>query len=171
MEMREQTARSLKLPGEKFKRKLGVKRQTFERMLEALKGREVRKKKRGRTPALCLEDQRVLTLSFWREYRTHFHLSEDWGIDESTLRRSIERVEDALIASGEFFLPGRKALRDDHSLEVVIVDIAESPVERPKKTEKLLLGEEKVSHAQEPSLCRAQQQARPCNLLRQGAAT
>lgn len=145
--MREQTVRSLKLPSERFKRKLGVNRQTFERMLEVLRGREARKKKRGRTPALCLEDQLVLTLSFWREYRTHFHLSEDWGVDESTLRRSIERVEDALITSGNFSLPGRKVLRDDRSLEVVVVDIAESAVERPKKTEKSLFGEEKASHA------------------------
>ncbi len=138
--MREQTVRSLALPAEKFKRKLGVKRQTFAKMLAVLKAREREKKKRGRTPALCLEDQLVLALSFWREYQTHFHLSEDWGVDESTVRRTIERVEDALVKSSEFALPGRKALRDDQTLEVVIVDIAESPVERPKKTTSLRLG-------------------------------
>ncbi|CAA9568287.1 MAG: hypothetical protein AVDCRST_MAG86-1290, partial [uncultured Truepera sp.] len=41
--MREQTVRSLKLPGEKFKRKLGVKRVTFTKMLEVLKTREAQK--------------------------------------------------------------------------------------------------------------------------------
>ncbi len=138
--MRAQTVRSLELPAEKFKRKLGVKQATFRKMLEVLRTREAQKKKRGRTPSLGLEDQLVLTLSFWREYRTHFHLSEDWSVDESTVRRTIERVEDALIKSGEFSLPGRKALRDDPTLEVVVVDIAESPVERPKKTTGLLLG-------------------------------
>ncbi len=137
--MREQTVRSLELPSEQFKRKLGVKPQTFAKMLDILKARETNKKKRGRTPSLCLEDQLVLSLSFWREYRTHFHLSEDWRVAESTVRRTIERVENALIKSGEFALPGRKALRDDHTLEVVVVDIAESPVERPKKTAGLLL--------------------------------
>ncbi len=75
----------------------------------------------------------MLTLSFWREYRTHFHLSENWGVNESTLRRTSLRVEDALIDSGQFSLPGRKALRDDHTLEVVVVDIAESLVKHPKK--------------------------------------
>ena len=138
--MREQTVRSLELPPAKFKRKLGVKRATFEKLFLALQAREAGKKKRGRTPSLCLEDQLVLTLSFWREYRTHFHLAEDWGVDESTVRRTIERVEDTLISSGKFSLPGRKALRDDCSLEVVVIDIAESPVERPKKTAALLLG-------------------------------
>lgn len=132
--MRAQTERSLKLEPEKFKRKLGVKPSTFAIMLKVLRDRETRKKKSGRTPALTLEDQLVLSLSFWREYRTHFHLAEDWEVDESTVRRTIERIENALIKSGSFSLPGRKALRDDSNLEVVVVDIAESPVERPKKS-------------------------------------
>ena len=74
-----------------------------------------------------------MTLGFWREYRTHHHISLDWDVDEATVRRTIERVENALIKSGKFSLPGRKALRDSVELEVVVVDLAESPVERPKK--------------------------------------
>ncbi len=46
----------------------------------------------------------------------------------------MERVENTLIKSGKFSLPGRKALRDNYDLEVVIVDVAETPVERPKKS-------------------------------------
>lgn len=132
--MRKQTKRSLALPAEKFKRKLGVKRATYELMKEVLETREGAKKRSGRPAALCLDDQLVLTLSFWREYRTQFHLAEDWDVDESTVRRTVERVENALIKSGQFCLPGRKALRYDHDLEVVIVDVAESPLERPKKS-------------------------------------
>lgn len=132
--MRKQTERSLELSGDKFKRKLGVKRSTYELMKEAMQARESSKKRSGRPASLCLDDQLVLALSFWREYRTHFHLAEDWEVDESTVRRTIERVENTLIKSGSFSLPGRKALRDEHELEVVIVDVAESPVERPKKS-------------------------------------
>ena len=61
--MRIQREQSLRLPAEKFKRKLGVKHGTFEALLKMLRARE-RKKKKGRTPALCLEDQLVLSLSF-----------------------------------------------------------------------------------------------------------
>ncbi len=132
--MRSQTERSLGLSAENFKRKLGVRRATYELMKEVLAARETSRYKSGRPPALCLDDQLVLTLSFWREYRTQFHLAEDWEVDESTVRRTVERVEDALLKSGKFSLPGRKALRDDHSLGVVIVDVSESPVERPKKS-------------------------------------
>lgn len=132
--MRKQTLRSLELSAGKFKRKLGVKRATYELMKSVLEAREGAKKRSGRPPALCLDDQLVLTLSFWREYRTQFHLAQDWEVDESTLRRTVERVENTLIKSGKFSLPGRKALRDNHDLEVVIVDVAETPVERPKKS-------------------------------------
>lgn len=62
--MRAQTEKSLALPSEKFKRELGVKRETFKKLLDVLKARETQKKKHGRTPALALEDQLVLTLSF-----------------------------------------------------------------------------------------------------------
>jgi hypothetical protein len=40
---------------------------------------------------------------------------------------------DALIKSGKFSLPARKTLRENTEFEVVVVDVAESPVERPKK--------------------------------------
>jgi hypothetical protein len=46
-------------------------------------------------------------------------------------------VENVLVKSGKFSLPGKKALYgDDTELEVVLVDVTESPVERPKKTKK-----------------------------------
>jgi hypothetical protein len=98
--------------------------------------REKQKKKAGRTPALDLDDQLVLTLGFWREYRTHHHLSLDWEVDERTIRRTIERVEDTLVKSGQFRLPGRKVLKEGVGvgIEVIVVDLAESPVERPKKS-------------------------------------
>lgn len=65
--MRKQTERSLGLPAERFKRKLGVERPTYELMRSVLEARETTKKRSGRPPALCLEDQLILTLSFWRE--------------------------------------------------------------------------------------------------------
>jgi hypothetical protein len=42
-------------------------------------------------------------------------------------------VEDTLIKSGKFRLPGKKALLDDNEIEIVLVDVTESPIERPKK--------------------------------------
>lgn len=46
-----------------------------------------------------------MTLEFRREYRTFAHLGDDWGVHESTVRCTLERVEAALIASAQFQMP------------------------------------------------------------------
>jgi acyl-CoA synthetase (AMP-forming)/AMP-acid ligase II len=75
-----------------------------------------------------------MTLMYWREYRTEFHIAQSYGISESAVCRTIQRVEDTLARSGEFRLPGKKALQSsDTVFEVVLVDASEQPIERPKK--------------------------------------
>ncbi len=50
------------------------------------------------------------------------------------MSRTIREIEDILIKSGQFSLPGRKSLRTkDGEYELVIVDVCETPTERPKK--------------------------------------
>ena len=125
-----------RLPPEQFKRLTGVKRETFERMLTVLRQREQRKKRSGRPSKLSLADQLLLTLMYWREYRTQFHIAESYGIHEANANRIIRKVEGALAASGEFKLPGKRAAHADEGVEIsfVIVDVTETPIERPKKS-------------------------------------
>jgi hypothetical protein len=76
-----------------------------------------------------------MTLIYWREYRTEFHIGLTYGVSESTVCRTINKVENALMKSGEFRLPGKKALeKGDTVIEVVLVDVSEQPIERPKKS-------------------------------------
>ncbi|PSO53356.1 MAG: IS5/IS1182 family transposase, partial [Cyanobacteria bacterium QH_10_48_56] len=71
---------------------------------------------------------------YGREYRTYFHIAKSWGLHESTADRTIRQVEDLLIHSGVFTLPGKKQLQaSEHQIEVVMVDVTETPIERPKK--------------------------------------
>jgi hypothetical protein len=119
-----------------FKRYCGVEPETFRRMVEVVSN-HLRKKRRlpGRPTKLSVEDQVLLTLEYWREYRTLFHLAKSWGLHESSVCRTIRRVEDILTKSRAFKLPGKKKLQPaDHEIEFVVVDVAETPVERPKKT-------------------------------------
>jgi hypothetical protein len=123
------------MSSEAFKRYSGVKPATFETMLEALWKAERDKKKPGRSPALCLEEQLLLTLSYWREYRTQFHIAASYGIHESTANRIINKVENVLSASNRFALPKRQAAQAaEHELVVVVIDSTETPIERPKKS-------------------------------------
>ena len=117
---------------EKFKRLTGVKKQTFEKMLNLL---ETQLRDFGRPPKMSRADQLLMTLMYWREYRTQFHIAETYGVSEATVSRTIRKVEETLLKSGEFRLPGKKALQDSEQIiEVILVDVAEQPVERPKKS-------------------------------------
>jgi len=89
--------------------------------------------RRGRKSNLSIENQVLLTLSFWREYRTLFHLGRDWQLHESNVSRLVRRIENILIKSGRFSLPGKKRLLEDDSIKYAIVDVTESLIERPKK--------------------------------------
>ncbi|WP_306468320.1 transposase family protein [Deinococcus alpinitundrae] len=76
-----------------------------------------------------------MTLAFRREYRTFAHLGDDWGVHETTVQRTVERVEAALIASAQFRLPGKKVLKQaENVFQMIAVDAAETPCERPKKS-------------------------------------
>jgi len=115
---------------DEFMRLTGVRHETFEAMLHALK-EQIRVF--GRPPKLPLCDQLLLTLMYWREYRTLFHIASTYGLSEATASRTVRRVEDALMRSGQFRLPGKKALRPSQSTwQVVVVDATECQIEQPQ---------------------------------------
>ena len=125
------------LTGEKFKRLCGVKKETFAQMVEIVEKLEKLKTKTGRPSKLSLENQVLMTLEYLREYRTYFHIAQSWGVNESTAYRIIRKIENILIRSQEFSLPGKKQLlKSNHELEVVVIDVTETPIERPKKKRK-----------------------------------
>lgn len=114
-----------------FKRLTGVQRETFAEMLKVV---EKGLRDFGRPPKLSRADQLLMTLMYWREYRTEFHIAQSYGVSEATVCRTIRKVEDALVRSKKFRLPGKKALQpSDTVFEVILVDASEQPVERPKK--------------------------------------
>lgn len=117
-----------------FKRLCGVRAETFNRMVAALKQGISQKGQRGGQPKLSVEDQLLMTLQYWREYRTYFHIAQSWGVHESTVSRTVHRLETLLTSCKEFTLPGKKQLQQpDYQLEVIVIDVSETPIERPKK--------------------------------------
>jgi hypothetical protein len=124
-----------KLNDDVFRRISGVKRVVFIKMLEIIKAAEkIKKAKGGRPNRLTVEDRILMTLEYLREYRTYAHIGASYGLSESNTYENIKWIEDVLIKSKEFSLPGKKALlKSDYELEVVLIDATESPIERPKK--------------------------------------
>ena len=118
-----------------FRRITGVKRKTFDKMVEIIKAEEkIKKAKGGRPNSLTIEDRILMTLEYLREYRTYAHIAASYGLSESNTFENIRGIENTLIKSKEFSLPGRKALKkNDNEYEVILIDATESPIERPKK--------------------------------------
>lgn len=96
------------LSNPKFKRRFGIQRPTFQRMVDGLKAQMPELPCPGRPPSLSIEDQILVALEYWREYRTCFHIATDRGVSEATICRTVHRVEARLMASGRFRLPGKK---------------------------------------------------------------
>ena len=126
--------RAKKLKPDDFKRLCGVTPKTFKRMVKIVENNAQAKKKTGRPSKLSLENQVLMTLEYLREYRTYFHIGKSWGLDESNVYRTIKKIENSLIQEKDFKLPGKKELlKENNNLTTVVIDVTESPIEKPKK--------------------------------------
>ncbi|SPR12744.1 IS5 family transposase ISOt6 [Orientia tsutsugamushi] len=131
------------LKDEKFRRLTGVRKWTFSKMVDILRKADGLKKSRGgRKNKLNLEEQLLMVLEYLREYRTYFHISQNYVVSESSAYKAVKWVEDTLVKHPNFALPGRKALmKSDANYEVVLIDATESPIERPKKNKNSIIQE------------------------------
>ena len=57
------------LSKQKFKRRTGMSHQAFYVIVNEVKEQEKKKKKPGRTCNLSVEEQVLVTIQYWREYR------------------------------------------------------------------------------------------------------
>ena len=126
-----------KLSRRKFRRKVGIKVDTFKKMASILKKEELEEKiKGGKLHSLVMEDRLLMAFEYLREYRTYFHIASTYGLSESKCYRKIRWIEDTLIKHKDFSLPGKKELLKNNSLKVVLTDATGSAIERPKKKQK-----------------------------------
>lgn len=143
---------------EKFRRITGVKITTFNTMVEIVtKACEEKKKQQklpgGRRPTLSIENRILMTLEYLREYRTYAHIAASYGLSETRTFENIRWIENVLIKSKEFSLPGRKALlKSDNEFEVILIDATESPIERPKKNSASSIPEKRNDTQSKPKL-------------------
>ncbi|WP_373529937.1 IS5 family transposase [Nostoc sp.] len=136
-----------KLSLENFKRRFGVHRATFKHLVKALKPMWRATSKPGVKPKLALADRVLVCLEYWREYRTYFHIGSSWGVSESTVCRIVRWVEDQLIRCGQFRLTGKKQLvRGFAYPQVVVMDVTETPIERPKRRQRQFYSGKKKRH-------------------------
>jgi len=82
----------------------------------------------GRAPKLIREDQLLMTLMYRREYRTEFQIGLTYGVSEAAICRTIRKIGNVLMKSGESCLPGKKALQPSEIvIEMVLSKIGQKP--------------------------------------------
>ena len=134
-----------------FKRLYGVKPDTFEKMLSILQGEyDALHQNGGKPPKLTVEDKLYVTLKYLREYRTMDSIAAEYRVCKGTVCLSIQWVEDTLAEDGTFALPGKRKLkRKSDSIQYVVVDVTESPINRPQKDQKAYYSGKKTAHAED----------------------
>ncbi len=138
-------ARLAELEEDGYRKLFGVSKATFDVMHEVLETRNAQERmKGGKTPTLSVLDRLVITLMYWREYRTYENIAFDYGVKKSVIGKHIIWVENTLIESGRFHLPSKRELLNSHrDREVVVVDVTEQQIERPKRGKKSGIRERK----------------------------
>jgi len=124
-----------KLGEKEFKRITGVTRELFEKMLARLKEQYAQDHIGGGARGQPVELRLTLALEYWREYRTFEHMSNDHQLPKSTINEMVLWVEYALEQDAEFALADLKERfkpGEESDIEIIIVDVEEQPIERPK---------------------------------------
>ena len=138
MKMPDNRKRIKELDATQYMQIFGVTKKVFFQMYIVLK-REYHKlhSRGGKPPTLSVLDKLVITLMYWREYRTYRHIAWDYGVGKSAIGKTVLWVENTLVKSGIFALPSKRVMQKaDTDIEVVLIDVTEQPVERPKRGRK-----------------------------------
>jgi len=124
-----------KLKDKDFKLITGVTREVFNKMLEVLRGKYAEEHAEGGKPGVPVELKLTLALEYWREYRSFRHMANDHQISKSAINDAVIWVENVLIESDEFKLKELKERFnpvEESEIKVVLIDVEEQPIERPK---------------------------------------
>jgi hypothetical protein len=120
---------------EQFRQVTGVMPDTFNAMVRVLRMTdEARQKRGGRKRKLNIEETLLVMLEYYKEYRTFECIAASYGVSKQSIHKMVKWVEERLIKSGLFSLPGKKALNNrGYGIEVIVVDTTETPIQRPQK--------------------------------------
>lgn len=92
----------LTLSPQKFRRATGVEMETYGLMVESVREERASRRIPGRPSVLSIEDQVLMFLRHLRRNDTYFDLGIDYGLEESTAFKIIERIEQILFKLPDF---------------------------------------------------------------------
>ena len=153
-----------KLNEKEFKLITGVTREVFWDALGVLIRKYEDEHVEGGQPGMAVELRLTLALEYWREYRTFRHMANDHQISKTEINRAVMWVENTLGESEEFQLADiksrfgeKKEEESDSEEEILLVDVTEQPVERPKYEQERAYSGKKNSHGKIPNISRREE--------------
>ena len=126
-----------KLKDDEFRRVVGVKRETFKNMVQVVRNYYKEKKHKGGTKkSLGANDETLMMLEYYREYRTFKHIGVDYGVCESTAHYIVSKIEKILIKDKQFHIQklNYSLAKEGNDIDIMVIDVTESQCERPKKS-------------------------------------
>jgi len=124
-----------RLPEKMYKTAFGVTKNTFDKMLDTLKQKHDKlRKKGGPKRKLNILDELIIWFAYSHDGRTMQDIAFDYLCGKDRICRIVARVTKTLIEDGSFRLPSKRELvKQDTSVVIAIVDVTEQETERPKK--------------------------------------
>lgn len=124
-----------RLPEKEYLELFGIRKPTFEKMLEILESAyEELHKQGGRPSRLSVLDKLLIMLGYYHDYRTMKNIAFDYNVSKSRISDAVKWVEQTLIKDGTFALPSKRELiKADTEIVIAVVDATECETERPKK--------------------------------------
>jgi len=118
----------------RFRTVTGVTPATFNAMLDVIKEAYTQAhKNRGRHRKLSCENMLLMTLEYYKEYRTLECIGASYGLAKTNVGKTIKWVEETLLDSGLFSLPSKRELvQSNIEIDIIVVDTTETPIQRPK---------------------------------------
>ena len=127
---------------ELFRLLTGVTKDIFIQMLQVLTEEYniIHETKGGNPNGTPVGLKLVIALEYWREYRAMRQMAFDYNMPVSTLCNCITWVEDVLSASSKFQIQNLKEKfkhreNEGDPIRVVLIDVEEQPIERPKENQ------------------------------------
>ena len=127
----------------KFRRMLGVNKVQFDKIYQLFKDYVcLNWTNRGRPSEFSLIDRLILTFRYLRDYPTFVVLGNEFGISESFANKIFNKVTKSLVKVVP--LPSLKQMEtNNQNIQKVIIDCSEQETERPKKSKKQSILENK----------------------------
>jgi len=118
-----------------YQKLFGMHKTTFEEILLILeRAYKELHSQGGRPPRLSVLDKLVVTLGYYRDYRTMENIAFDYDVSRSRISDAIKWVEETLVLDGTFSLPAKRELaKSDTEIVIAVIDVTECETERPKK--------------------------------------